>query len=222
MRKHFITGLILLLPVALTLMIIFFLFDFFTGPFVTPVSLLISWFEAKFHFHIPNALILLLSRLLALILLFFFILILGAIARWFFVKNLLNWANRIISRIPLIKTIYKVSRDIFNALFSNDGKKAFKRPVIVPFPSLPSYSLGFEAGEVAQEVQEKIKEPLVSVFVPTAPHPISGFLFLVEEKKQKAIQMTNEEALKFLVSCGMIHPPLPTNLQKFDNTDETL
>lgn len=206
MKKYFITGLIILLPAALTLMIIIFLFDFFTAPFLYPVSTLLSSLQNEFQFHIPSALTLLLSRFLALVLLFCFILLLGAVARWFFIKNLLNWTNLIFSRIPLIKTVYKVSRDIFSAIFSKDGKKAFKRPVIVPFPSFPSYSLGFEAGEVANEIQEKIKEPLVSVFVPTVPHPISGFLFLVEENKKKNIQMTNEEALKFLVSCGMIHP----------------
>ena len=217
MKKYFLTGLIILLPVALTLMIIGFLFDFFTGPFVTPVSLLLAWFERKLHFHIPSALILHFSRLLALILLFFFILLLGAIARWFFIKHILNGAELLFSRIPLIKTVYKITRDIFNALFSNDGKKAFKRPVIVPFPFLPSYCLGFEAGEVAREIQGKIKEPLVSVFVPTAPHPISGFLFLVEKEKQKGIQMNNEEALKFLVSCGMIHPSSKPNEINIDD-----
>lgn len=225
MKKYFITGLIILLPAALTLMIILFLFDFFTGPFLSPVSTLLAWLQSEFHFHIPSALTLLLSRILALVLLFFFILLLGAVARWFFIKNILSWTNLIFSRIPLIKTVYKVSRDIFNAIFSKDGKKAFKRPIIVPFPSFPSYALGFEAGEVAKEVQEKIKEPLVSVFVPTAPHPISGFLFLVEENKKKNIQMSNEEALKFLVSCGMIQPfssSIDPNRKKNDDLDEIL
>ena len=108
------------------------------------------------------------------------------------------------SQIPFIKTVYKVSRDIFSALFSSDGKKAFKHSVIVPFPFSPSYSLGFQAGEVAEEIQNKIKEPLVSVFMPTAPHPISGFLFFVPQKDAPKIAMTTEESVKFLVSCGMI------------------
>ena len=206
MKKYLLTGLVILMPVALTLMIIFFLFDFFTGPFVPIVSAIISLFEAKYHFTLPSGLALFISRLFALILLCLFIFLLGALARWLLLKNLFSWANRILSRIPLIKTVYKVSRDIFGALFSSDGKKAFKHPVIIPFPHRPSFALGFQAGEVFEECQQKIKSPLVSVFMPTAPHPISGFLFLVPEKDVYKIDMTNEEAVKFLVSCGMIHP----------------
>jgi uncharacterized membrane protein len=217
MKKYFITGLVILLPVALTVMIILFLFDFFTGPFVPLVSILLSQFELRFDFTLPVGLALFISRLFALIFLCFFILFLGALARWFLTKNLLSWANKIFSRIPIIKTIYNVSRDVFSALFSSDGKKAFKYPVLLPFPRRPAFSLGFRAGDVAQEIQTKVKEPLTAVFMPTAPHPISGFLFLCPEKDVYKVEMTNEEAVKFLVSCGMIHP----NAEKVE-LDESL
>ena len=207
MRKAFITGLIILLPVALTLMIIFFLFDFFTGPFVPIVSALLSQIEAKLHFTLPPGLDLFISRLFALILLSIFILLLGAAARWFLIRKFLHGTHLLISRIPLIKSVYKVSREVFHALFSGEGKKAFKDPVIFPFPSPPAYAVGFHVGEVAQECQEKVDTPLISVFMPTAPHPISGFLFLVPERDVRKIEMMNEEVFKFLVSCGMIHPP---------------
>ena len=120
-------------------------------------------------------------------------------------KKIFEIGHQIMSRIPLIKTIYKVSRDIFSALFSSDGKKAFKYPVIVPFPFSPSYSLGLQAGEVAEEIQSKVQEPLTSIFMPTAPHPISGFLVFVPLKDAHKIAMTTEESVKFLVSCGMIY-----------------
>lgn len=77
---------------------------------------------------------------------------------------------------------------------------------MIPFPGRPNHSLGFIAGEVAEECQAKSKTPLVSVFAPTAPHPVSGFLFLVPEKDVLDVNMTNEEVVKFLVSCGMIVP----------------
>jgi uncharacterized membrane protein len=204
MRKHLITGLIILLPIALTLMIIVFLFDFFTEPFVSIVGPLVDLTQAKLNISLPIGITLFISRLLSLIFLCIFIFILGVITQLFLVKMIINWSNRILFRIPFIKTIYKVSRDIFAALFSAEGKKAFKKPVMVPFPSKSNYCLGFHAGEVAEECREKIKTPLISVFVPTAPHPISGFLFLMPEKDVRKIDMTNEEAVKFLVSCGMI------------------
>lgn len=202
MKKHLLTGLALLLPVALTLMVIFFLIDFLTSPFVHLVS------EHLFtKGPIPPSIILFISRILALILLCVFIFLLGVVARWFLIKNILSATNNILSRIPLIKTVYKVSRDIVLALFSLDGKKAFKYPVMIPFPEKPTYTMGFQAGEVADEIKEVCgATPLVSVFAPTAPHPITGFLFLVPEKDVHKLDMTNEEAVKFLVSCGLIHP----------------
>lgn len=217
MKKYLITGLIILMPVALTLLIIIFLIDFFTEPFVPLVAQLVSLFEERFHFILPTGFSMFVSQILALILLFFFILLLGALARWFVMRNVFQWAHRLITHIPFIKTVYKVSKDIFSALFSADGKKAFKRPVIIPFPFPPHYTVGFQAGEVAEECQEKVDTPLVSVFFPTAPHPISGFLLLVPEKDVHEIDMNNEEAVKFLVSCGIIYPDMEKT-----NADEVL
>jgi uncharacterized membrane protein len=111
-----------------------------------------------------------------------------------------------ISKIPVVKTVYKLFRDIFSAFFSTDGKKAFKHAVLIPFPERPNFCLGFQAGEVPEECQQKVDIPLVSVFAPTAPHPISGFLFLVDKKDVSHIHTSTEDAFKFLVSCGMIIP----------------
>lgn len=205
MKKHLLTGIIILLPIALTIMIIVFLVDFFTTPFTSIVDAILNKAEIAFNFEIPSGLTVPISRILSLILLFLFIFLLGVLAHGLIMKKIFELGHRIISRIPLVKTIYKVSKDIFSALFSSDGKKAFKHPVIVPFPFSPSYALGFRAGEVAEEIQQKVSEPLISVFMPTAPHPISGFLIFVPEKDAPKIAMTSEESVKFLVSCGMIH-----------------
>lgn len=213
-KKYLWTGLVLLLPIALTLMVIIFLFDFFTTPFVNIVGPLIQLIP----YPLPAEFTLFLSRLLALIFLVVFIFLLGVIARWLIVKNLLNLGHILLSRIPIVKTVFKVSKEIFSALFSTDGKKAFKETVMVPFPEKPVQALGFHAGEVAAECQEKVKEPLLSVFVPTAPHPISGFLILFPKKDVSTVEMSNEEMIKFLVSCGMIVPESDNTSEK--STDE--
>lgn len=200
MKKYFITGLIILLPLVLTVMVIFFLVNFFTSPFVHFVE---EHLFAKGT--LPVSVTLFISRILAMILLCIFIFILGVVARWFLIKNIISLTSSILSRIPLIKSVYKVSKEVFSALFSLDGKKAFKYPVLIPFPRKPTYSLGFQAGEVAEEIKRVVKTPLVSVFSPTAPHPITGFLFLVPEHEVHKLDMTNEEAVKYLVSCGLIH-----------------
>lgn len=214
MKKYFLTGLALLLPLALTLMVVIFLFDFFTTPFVNIVGPLIDFIQIKLHVSFPTGLTLFLSRLLALVFLCIFILLLGMVMQVFVVKNLIEWSEKIMMKIPIVRAIYKGSRDIFKALFSTGGKKAFKRAVMMPFPSKPNYCVGFEAGEVPQECQEKVSARLVTVFAPTAPHPISGFVFLVPEPEVEEISMTNEEVVKFLVSCGMIVPEDEEELQK--------
>lgn len=206
MKKHLFTGLIILLPIVLTIVIMVFLFDFFTTPFMGPVAYGISLFESHFSFTIPETINIFLARLIALILLSVFVLMLGMVAQWMVVRNLIRAMHQMLSRIPFIKTVFQVSRDVFSAIFSHEGKKTFKCPVMIPFPSFPNRSIGFHIGDIPLECQSKVKEPLIAVFTPTAPHPISGFLFFIEQKDVKSLDMTNEDALKFLVSCGMIVP----------------
>ena len=182
-------------------MIAAFLFDLFTTPFVPIVKALLHYVPS-----LPEEAIKIFSRLIALVLLIIFIVILGMVARHFLFKNLAHITNRVLYKIPFVKTIYKVSRDIFAALLSPDGKQVFKETVAIPFPYKPHLCIGFSSGESLKECEEKVGEPLIPVFAPTAPHPISGFLFLVPKKDVESINMTKEDAIKYLVSCGVIHP----------------
>jgi len=206
MKKYLITGLVILMPVVLTTMIIAFLFDFFTEPFVHIIGHFFALVQMHFAFTLSDGLTLFISRVLIIIFLFMFILTLGIVAHWFVIKKVLSGTHHLISRIPIVKSVYKISREIISAFFALDGKKAFHHPVLVPFPSDSLFCVGFSAGEVAKECQQKIATPLISVFVPTAPHPISGFLFLMPQTEVHTLNMTNEEAIKFLVSCGMVCP----------------
>lgn len=209
MKKYFLTGLALLLPSVLTLIVVLFLFDFLTEPFIGWTKDLVLAWEAHLPFSIPGWVVLASARVVAFLFLCLGIFCLGLFARWFLIRNFVRFAQNLLSKIPVVKTIYTMTKDILSALFSLDGKKVFKEPVSLPFPHLPSRALGFRAGEVALECQEASSIPLVSVFVPTSPHPISGFLFLVPEKDLEAVPMTNEEAVKFLVSCGMLYTKKP-------------
>ncbi len=204
MKKSFITGLVILLPLVLTAIIAIFLFDLFTTPFVPLVRSVLN----HFFYTLPEEIIVFFSRLIGLLLLFLLILVLGFITRHFFFNKLLKWGNRIVYRIPFVKTVYKLSRDIFSALFSPDGKQVFKETVIVPFPHKPHHCIGFSAGDIPEECEKKAGCPLVAVFTPTAPHPISGFLLLVPKKNVHPIKMSKEDAIKYLVSCGVVHPEI--------------
>jgi uncharacterized membrane protein len=210
MKKYLITGLVILMPVALTTFIIAFLFDLFTTPFVSVVSLLVALIQTKLSFELPEGLTIFLSRILSLVFISALIFLLGIFGRWFFIKGFFKWANLAIDRIPIVSSVYKISREVISAIFSTDGKKVFKEPVMIPFPDRPNFCVGFSSGEAPEECEKRVGKPLISVFAPTAPHPISGFLFILPKEYVRPIDMTNEDAIKFLVSCGVILPAAET------------
>ena len=201
MKKSLITGLIIVMPITLTILLFVFLINFFTNPFVDLVRPIVS----SWHIAEPE-IITLIARVVSLILVCLSIFLLGVIARWFFIRPLIKWSNVVLSKIPVVKSIYKVTKDIVSAFFSPEGRKAFKYPVMVPFPLEKSYCVGFASGEVPKECLDKSKIELSPIFIPTAPHPISGYLVMVPKDKVSDIAMTNEEAVKFTVSCGVIVP----------------
>ncbi len=211
MKKYFVAGLILLLPLSLTLLLVIFLVDFLTQPFLDITTSIIENFQAKGHLLFSHETIRIISRLLILFSLFLFILLLGFIARWFFFRSLIDLTNKLFSKIPFIKGVYKVCKETASALFSRGQRTAFKKSVMVSFPSGTSYGLGFLSGEVPEECQKHSKERLVSVIILTAPHPISGFLMLMPEKNVHAVNMKNEDTIKYIVSCGLIVPEPPKN-----------
>jgi uncharacterized membrane protein len=206
MKKDFFTGLIILLPIALTIFIIAWIVLFFTAPIMPLVLYGLHHLESAFFIMLPDSVMQLLSRLIALTVLVFFILALGMVARSIFMRSVIQALHQFLSRIPFIKTVLHLSHDIFSALFSEKEKKLFQQPVSIAFPIEPNRVIGFHVGNAPEECQSKVEEPFIAIFMPTAPHPISGFLLLVNRKKVNFLDMSNEEALKFLVTCGVITP----------------
>ncbi|MBN2479305.1 MAG: DUF502 domain-containing protein [Parachlamydiales bacterium] len=206
MRKYLIAGLIILLPLALTVMLFVFIVDLFTSPFLNMVIGFLLKYKQTLSLLQNPALVKFIARVLIIVLLLIFIFLLGILARWFFFKALINWTNKILSKIPFVKSIYNSLRDIVGAFVSEEGRKAFEYTTMVEFPSEKSLCIGFKSGEIPKEIKEKSKHNLKPVFLPTAPHPISGYLVLVQEDQIYDIKMSNEDAIKFTVSCGLILP----------------
>ena len=202
MKKSFITGLIILLPIAVTFFLLSFILDIFTAPFVDSVTKLLYFLKGK----IPNDLIVFLSKILIIILFCIGVFILGILGRVILFRSFFTLTNLLLLKIPFLKSIYHTSKDFITSIFSIDEKKAFKYPVMLDFPSSKSSIVGFLSGSVPQECTEILKQELEPIFVPTAPHPISGYFLLVPKEKVSKINMTNEKAIKFIVSCGVITP----------------
>jgi len=207
-KKNFITGLVILLPLILTLAIIGFVINFLTKPFVGAVSSLLSHFafaQKGLFFLSREQLVLYTSKVLVLLALFGFTLILGVFTRIFFMKSLLSIGDAILHKIPVVNTVYKTTQDIIKTLFVSD-KNSFKQVVMVSFPKEGMYMLGLIVRESPKICSATVNEPLVSVLIPTTPNPTTGFLIMVKKSELKPVDIKPEDAIKYIVSCGVIIP----------------
>lgn len=212
MKKNLLSGLVLLLPLAVTIFVFMFLIDLLTTPFLSHVKDLIRFFADSYvNFDAHKTLLIVISRTLILVILFLAILALGFLGKRIFFHYFMKMVHKWMMKIPLINIIYKASRDIIEALLSED-KKIFSRVVVVPFPNEHSKSIGFVTGsspfimDFVENSNLPAETTLKSVFVATSPHPLSGFLLLTEEKYLKRIDFTVEDAFKYLISCGVYSP----------------
>lgn len=208
MKKHFITGLLVLLPLVVTIAIFAFLINFLTKPFIGIVSAILAKFDIINHgifFFTPEQTVRYGSQILILIFLFFVTVLIGIVTNWIFVKSLLKLGDRILHKIPIVNTVYKTTQDIIKTLFVSD-KNSFKQVVMVPFPHGGSYVIGLIARESPQTCSEKVGEPLYSVLIPTTPNPTTGFLLMCKKKDMIFLDLKPDDAIKYIVSCGVIIP----------------
>ncbi len=209
MKKYLLTGLILLLPLAVTIAIIAFVVNFLTKPFMGIVSHFLKQTplaNESFFIFSPEQMLQLSSQLIILVCLFLLILFLGMIARWYLVHWLIQVSERILHRLPLVNKVYKASKEIINS-FLGQGKSTFKQVVMVPFPGNGIYCLGLLSEKAPVECRERSNLQLYSVFIPTAPNPTNGFTIMFKEEEIHFMEMKPEDAIKYIVSCGTVAPP---------------
>jgi uncharacterized membrane protein len=200
MKKYLLAGIATLLPIALTVMIIVWLINLLTTPFIGIVESLLIHYEKSQGLSLlhHDTLVLFLSRLVILVFLFFFTLLLGFFGR----KITLRFTNLLFARIPFVNTVYRMSKEMTKAFFSQK-QKAFKETVLVPFPNENTHALGLSTGEIPPILKEKIQTADLAVFVPTAPHPLSGYILMTSRKDAIPVNLSTEEVFKFLLSCGV-------------------
>ncbi len=208
MRKTFFSGLAILLPIIITFFIFVFVIHFFTDPFAGFLDhLLFSYggeIVRKYH-----ELFLILGRFLVLMLFLLFILIAGMLSHRLFFSLLLKLTDRLFARVPLVKNIYRTFQNVSKHLFTGGKKKLFTQIAFVPFPHGKAYALGLVPGDLPKQIQEHQDERIQSahflpVFVPTSPHPLSGFLLMYPKQASKKVDMDKEDLFRWLLSCGAI------------------
>ena len=194
----------ILLPMALTIWIFMYLLNIFTAPLYKIVEKSVLWYEQKEGLSLlhHDILVSFSSRLIAFIVTLLIVLFLGFVGRRFFFNSLIQLTNSLMLRIPVVKTIYRLTKDITKAMFSTD-QKTFKQTVLIPFPSAESHSLAFITGDAPESLKKALGELEVVVFVPTAPHPISGYMLFTSKKMVHTLDVSTEDTFKFLISCGV-------------------
>ena len=211
MKKYFLTGLVTLLPVAVTIWVFVFFVHFLTKPFMGFMTHLLGQLPS-YGILTTDQGIRTLSEILILIGLFLFTFFLGLIARRFFFGSLLKLGDKILYRIPLVNKVYKTAKEIVQSLFASKGQ-SFKQVVLLPFPYKGSYCLGLVASSAPTPCTDAAQSPMLSIFIPTAPNPMTGFLVMIPKEELIYLDMKSDEAMKYVVSCAVIKPSMP-NIKK--------
>jgi len=187
LRNYFITGIVVLVPIGITL--------YLTKFFISISSKLIPY---KLN---PNNFLPFAIPGLEIFLSVLFITLIGGISLSFIGKRILKFVNDLFKRIPILRTIYSAIGQMTESLAPNKrGNK--KSVVLIEYPRKGSWAVGFATKDNKGEISEKTNSKLVNVFVPTTPNPTSGFLLMFPKDEIIYLDMTFEEASKFIVSAG--------------------
>jgi uncharacterized membrane protein len=205
-RSSFLTGLAVTLPALLTLAAVKWLIGTISSVtdvllFFLPRSLT---HEGLVYPHDGKGPMFWYWSLMALVLAVVLISAVGVLARYYIGKKIIDWTDRVLRRVPFLNKIYSAIKQVNDAFSGN--KHSFKTVVLVEFPREGIYSIGFLTSEQRDEVQQKTREKVVCVFVPTTPNPTSGFLILVPEDKVTKLDMSVADGIKYIVSLGSLSP----------------
>jgi len=196
LKKYFLTGLVVLGPLGMTVLVVQWVVGVMERLILNllPDALQPS---TLFGRYIPG------FGVIGTLLL---VLLVGMLTTNFLGRTLVAWSERLMGKIPLIKGIYGLFRQVTDTLLSKD-KGGFRKVVLVEYPRRGLWSIGFITGISEGELQQVTPHRLINVFLPTAPLPTSGFYVLVPEEDVLELQMSIDEAFKLVVSGGMVNPP---------------
>ena len=186
LRNYFFTGVVVLIPIGFTLYLSKFLINISTKLIPSGINP-----NTYLSFAIPG---------LEIILTVFFITIVGGLSLSFLGKKFLQIIDDLFKRIPILRTIYSALGQMTESFTNQDGNK--KSVVLVEYPRKGSWAVGFATKENTGEIKDKTNKNLLNVFVPTTPNPTSGFLLMFPKDDVIYLDMSFEEASKFIVSAG--------------------
>ena len=186
LRNYFIAGIVVLIPIGITVYLTFFIISISSK--ILPKEINPNHY---LPYNIPG---------LEIIISLFLITLIGWLSLSFLGKKLLDLFNNILKKIPILRTIYSAIGQMTQTFTKNDSNK--KNVVLIEYPRKCSWAVGFATKDNTGEIKTKINKNLVNVFVPTTPNPTSGFLLMFPKEEIIYLDMSFEEASKFIVSAG--------------------
>src|SRR5205809_4986922 len=195
MKRYLIAGLLVWVPLGITIWVLAFLVS------TLDQSLLLlpeGLRPEAFGIHVPG---------LGAVLSFAILLLTGVIAANFLGARLIGFWEGVLGRIPVVKSIYSSVKQVSDTLLSDSGT-AFRKALLVEFPYPGSWTIGFLTGTPAAEIAEDLPGEHVSVYVPTTPNPTSGYFLMLPKSRVHELDMTVDEALKYIISMGVVAPKL--------------
>jgi uncharacterized membrane protein len=202
-KRYLVAGMLAWLPLAVTIAVLVWLLGAIDGLFSTllnaaqavlPVTQT-AWLESLRH--VPGLSVVVLAALLV---------ITGVLVTNIFGQWLLHRWDTLLQRIPIVKSIYSSVKQVSDTLFSTSGN-AFREAVLVQYPRPGSWTIAFVTGRPSGEVAAHLPGEHVSVYVPTTPNPTSGFFLMMPRSEMRALGMSVDEALKYIISMGVVAPP---------------
>jgi uncharacterized membrane protein len=196
-RKWLLAGLLVVVPVAITIWVLQWIIGTLDQ---TLLILPRAWHPDEiFKIHIPG---------FGVLLTLFILLAVGAVASNFVGKRLVSLGDRIVHRIPVVRSIYSSVKQVSDTLFSESGN-AFRKAVLVQWPRPDVWTIAFVTGTPGGDVANYLNGDYVSVYVPTTPNPTGGYFVMLRKSDCIELKMSVDDALKYVVSMGVVAPGAP-------------
>ena len=205
MKKYFITGLLIWVPLAITAWVLSMIVRTMDKSLLLlPVSIRP---ETLLGFYVPG-----LGAILTIVVVF----LTGLVTANIIGQRLVRFWERVLSRIPVVKSVYYSVKQVSDTLFSSTGE-AFRKALLVQYPRSGCWTIAFLTGQPGGDVVTHLRGEYVSVYVPTTPNPTSGFFLMMPRADVVELDMSVDEALKYIISMGVVAPPMRNPLDRAQN-----
>jgi uncharacterized membrane protein len=198
LRKHFLSGLAIGSPVVLTLWLVWSVIVMIDG-WVMPLIPKSTIAADGILRQVPG---------IGVVIFLVVTVALGIVAKGFFGRSLVRIGDAIIARVPVVRTVYSSIKQIVETVLGQDGPK-FQKACLIEYPRKGIWSIAFVSTDARGEVLRRVSqdgEAVVSVFLPTTPNPMSGFLLFVKESDAQILDMGVDDAVKLVISAGLVYP----------------